>query len=127
MMTSIQQLIFEIHNERQEKAPENARKPRTRWTSQEEHLFEHLVASYGTDYVLLRSFLPRKTEKQLRKKYRQLLRYRSDRLDHLEREIATARRKDYFDRVLQEEEVCYDDLPYRSSSPDESSLSSQRG
>ena len=126
MMTSIQQLIFEIHSERQEKTLESTRKPRTRWTSQEEHLFEHLVASYGTDYGLLRSFLPRKTEKQLRKKYRQLLRYRSDRLDHLEREIATARRKDYFERVLQEE-TGYVDLRCRSSSPDESSLSSQRG
>ena len=126
MITSIEQLIYQIHTDRLEKSQDAQKKPRTRWSQQEEHLFEHLVASYGTDYALLRSFLPRKTEKQIRKKYRQLLRYRSDRLDRLEKEIAMARKKDYFDRVLQEE-LSSCEMRSRSSSPDESLLSSQRG
>ena len=126
MITSIDQLIFQIHNDRKETTFEASRKPRTKWTAQEEQLFEHLVASYGNDYSLLRSFLPGKNEKQIRKKYRQLLRYRSGRLDRLEKEISMARRKDYFDRVLQED-LSSCEVRSHSSSPDESSLSSQRG
>lgn len=104
MLTSIDQLIFQIHTDRAEKPVETIRKSRTRWSQQEEQLFEHLVACYGTDYALLRSFLPKKTEKQIRKRYRQLLRYRSDRLDRLEKQIFVARKKSYFDQLLQDEE-----------------------
>ena len=104
MLTSIEQLIYQIHTDRAERAGEGFRKPRSRWSSQEEQLFEHLVASFGSDYALLGSFLPRKTEKQIRKKYRQLLRYRPQRLDKLEKEILVAKRKAYFDQLLEEEE-----------------------
>lgn len=116
MLTSIDQLIFQIHTDRTEKPTEGLRKSRTRWSTQEEQLFERLVASYGTDYALLRSFLPRKTEKQIKKKYRQLLRYRSDRLDRLEREIFSARKKSYFDQLLQDSDQS-SSLGSRSSSP----------
>ena len=33
MITSIDQLIFQIHNDRAEKAAETLRRPRTRWTT----------------------------------------------------------------------------------------------
>lgn len=84
MLTSIDQLIIQIHTERTEKTNEPTKRPRTKWTAKEEQLFEQLVASFGSDYALLRSFLPKKTEKQIKKKYRLLLRYRSQRLDRLE-------------------------------------------
>jgi hypothetical protein len=56
-----------------------------------------LAARFGSDYKLLGSFLPRKTEKQLRKRYRYLLRYCRERLEKMEKEIITARRKNFFD------------------------------
>ena len=128
MMTSIEQLIFEIHNDRAERTAETLRKPRTRWTPQEDNLFEHLVACYGSDYSLLGSFLPRKTQKQIKKKYRQMLRFRSDRLDRLEREIANAKKKAYFDQLLASDvELSSSSSSPRSSSPDESSQSLQWG
>ncbi len=119
MITSIDQLIFQIHNDRAEKSTESTRRPRTRWTAQEEQLFEYLVASYGSDYSLLGSFLPRKTEKQIRKKYRQLLRYRSDRLDRLEKEIISAKKKAYFDQLLGQDYDLSSSVGSRSPSLDE--------
>jgi len=81
MIYSIDQLITQIHTDRTEKiVTENTRRPRARWTEQEDQLFEQLVARFGSDYHLLGSFLPAKTEKQIRKRYRLLLRYRSCRL-----------------------------------------------
>jgi hypothetical protein len=122
MIASIEQLIYQIHTDRSEKTSEGTRRPRTRWSNQEEQLFEQLVACYGSDFCLLGSFLPSKSQKQIRKKYRQLLRYRSDRLDRLEKEILTARKKAYFDQLLQEE-VSSSSVGSRSSLPDESSQS----
>lgn len=124
MITSINQLIFEIHSERAERNSEATRKPRTRWTAKEEEVFEHLAACYGSDYSLLGSFLPRKTEKQIRKKYRHLLRYRSDRLDRLEKQIETAKRKAYFDQMMQDD-FTSSEAESRSPSPDELSQSLQ--
>jgi|JI9StandDraft_1071089.scaffolds.fasta_scaffold577980_1 hypothetical protein len=126
MLTSIEQLIYQIHTDRAERAGEGLRKPRTRWSSQEEQLFEHLAASFGSDYSLLGSFLPRKTEKQIRKKYRHLLRYRPQRLDRLEKEILVSKRKAYFDRLLEEEERSSSaGSRSRSPSPDEHQQSLQ--
>lgn len=62
-----------------------------------------LVARFGSDYELLRSFIPRKTDKQIRKKYRLLLRHRSRRIEKMEQEIGRARRKAYFDSQLLED------------------------
>ena len=101
MITSIEQLILQIHTGKPLRDSDSLKPTRTRWTTAEESLFEHLFARFGTDYPLLGSFLPRKTQKQLRKKCRQMLRYRVDRLHRLEQEIAEAKRKSYFDQMLQ--------------------------
>ncbi len=62
-----------------------------------------LIVRFGSDYKLLGSFLPKKTERQLRKRYRYLCQYSRGRLEKMERELTTSRRKDYFDHnYLQE-------------------------
>ena len=124
MMESIDQLLTEIHSERSQKAVRTTRAGRTRWSTKEELLFERLVACYGNDYSLLRSLMQPKTEKQIRKKYRQLLRDRSGRLDRLEREVAEARRKEYFDQLLQDD-LSWSSQSSRSQLPDESLQSLQ--
>lgn len=101
MITSIEQLILQIHTDKTLRDSDSLKTSRTRWTTAEETLFEHLFARFGTDYPLLGSFLPRKTQKQLRKKCRQMLRYRVARLHRLEQEISEAKRKSYFDQMLQ--------------------------
>jgi hypothetical protein len=51
------------------------------------------VARFGNDYKLLATFLPRKTDKQIRKRYRYLIRYRHEKLSKIEQEIFMTRRK----------------------------------
>ena len=127
MIYSIDQLITQIHNDRTEKTvTENVRRPRARWTEQEDELFEQLVARFGSDYRLLGSFLPAKSQKQIRKRHRLLLRYRSCRLERLEKEITAARRKNSFDQILQECELS-SSVGSHSPSHDELSQSLQWG
>jgi len=53
---------------------------------------------------LLGSFLPRKTQKQIRKRYRFLLAYRREKLEKMEEDLRTQRRKAYFDQQLEDNE-----------------------
>lgn len=96
MIASIDELIIEITDKRAAETTTTRR--RSRWTKKEESLFEQLVARFGSDFKLLGSFLPKKTDKQLRKRYRYVMRYGRHRLDKLERQLLSSRRKEFFDQ-----------------------------
>jgi hypothetical protein len=70
------------------------------------------VVRFGSDYDLLGSFLPRKTQKQIRKRYRYILAHRGERLEKMEEDLRTQRRKAYFDQQLEDNEHSF-----TSSSP----------
>lgn len=103
MIASIDELIIEITDKRAAETTTTRR--RSRWTKKEESLFEQvmikilqLVARFGSDFKLLGSFLPKKTDKQLRKRHRYVMRYGRHRLDKLERQLLSERRKEFFDQ-----------------------------
>lgn len=64
-----------------------------------------LVVRFGSDYKLLGSFLPHKTDRQLRKRYRYLMRYCREKVERMEMQARRSYRKDFFDQdYLQETE-----------------------
>jgi hypothetical protein len=59
--------------------------------------FIQLIVKFGSDFTLLHSYFPKKTRKQIKKKYREIFETKERKMKKIENDFERERRKSFFE------------------------------